>query len=146
MPLLIKRENEESEYSMNETVSNPNMIDPVPLLIKTEIEEPENSVNGSVSNTNIVDSMSLLIKEENEEPENSTVQSPSNANMFDPDGDENVLSDTYAEEVMFEDGSNEETSDTKLSDSPFYVDDLMRNENPETLRAGEKVLLLFLTL
>lgn len=131
---------------MNQTVSNSTMIDPVPLLIKREIEEPENSVNESVSNTNMIDPVSLLIKEENEEPENSVIQSSSNANMIDPDGDENLLSDTYAEEVMFEEGSNEDTSDTKLSDSPFYVDDLMRNENPETLRAGEKVLLLFLTL
>lgn len=146
MPVFIQRENEESAYSMNQTASNANMIDHVPLLIKRETEEPENSINESVSNTNMMDSVPLLIKEENDEPENSVIQSSSNANMVDQDGDENLFSDTYTEEVMFEEGSNEDTSDTKLSDSPFYVDDLMRNENPETLRAGEKVLLLSLIL
>lgn len=79
------------------------------------------------------------MKKENELPEDIINQPVSNADMIDTDKDENSPSNTYADEVAYEDGSNSETSDTKSSDSPFYVDDLMRNENPESVKAGEKV-------
>lgn len=92
-------------------------------------------------------SVPLFIQSENESSKNSISQSESNTedNVSDTEDDENIPSDAYIED-MSEDGSYGEASNIKLPNSSFCLDDLIKPECPENLKAVEKVYLILLFL